>query len=191
MDAFGLDLSRLLRGDDAAWSAFVDRAAPIVYAAVRKSLGGGEGVEDVTQDVFVRLVRDDRALLRRYDAKRSSLATWLTIIARSVAIDALRAARARPSEPLGERAAALAAPPKKAAAAPVIPPGVLTGRQRLVLTLLFDRGLDPSEAAAVLGVEAQTIRSTKHKALERLRARFAETSPRQGVDHERRCSPEG
>jgi len=41
-----------------------------------------------------------------------------------------------------------------------------------VLRLLFDEEMSVSEAAAVLGVDAQTVRSTKHKAIRKLRDFF-------------------
>ena len=54
-------------------------------------------------------------------------------------------------------------------AGPEIPLHVLSARQRLVMTLLFDEQLSVAEAAGLIGVDEQTIRSTKHKALTRLR----------------------
>jgi DNA-directed RNA polymerase specialized sigma24 family protein len=39
--------------------------------------------------------------------------------------------------------------------------------------MLYDREMSVAEVAEFLGVEPQTIRSTKHNALERLRARYA------------------
>ena len=53
-----------------------------------------------------------------------------------------------------------------------IPPGLLTERQALVLKLLYDREMDVAEAAALLKVDAQTVRSTHHKAMLRLREHF-------------------
>ncbi len=54
-----------------------------------------------------------------------------------------------------------------------IPLQLLTGRQKLVLSLLFEDGMTIAEAAELVGVTDQTIRSTKHKALERLRKHFS------------------
>ena len=53
-----------------------------------------------------------------------------------------------------------------------LPPGLLTGRQKLVLQLLFDREMSPSEISKVLGISAQAVRSTKHKAIQKLREYF-------------------
>ena len=55
----------------------------------------------------------------------------------------------------------------------MIPVQLLTGRQKLVLSLLFEDEKSIPEAAELLGVTEQTVRSTKHKALERLRKHFS------------------
>ena len=54
-----------------------------------------------------------------------------------------------------------------------IPAGLLSPRQELILSLLYDQDMDVAEAAAFLKVEAQTVRSMHHKALTKLRAHFA------------------
>lgn len=173
-----VDLKACLGGSKSAWDAFVDRYARVVYAAVQRTLGAhadpceNAEVEDVAQDVFVRLVKDDYRLLRTYDPAKAALTTWLTIVARSVAVDRVRRRRLR-TVPLDE-APAPASPAPDADEPPTaaldLPVDLLTPRQRLVLQLLFDEGLSVAEAADVLGVGAQTVRSTKHKALQRLRA---------------------
>jgi RNA polymerase sigma factor (sigma-70 family) len=174
-------LAKCLRGDKRAWDAFVDRYASVIFAAVRRALDRRrppdreEAAEDVAQDVFLRLIRNDFRLLRNYDPERASLVTWLTIVARSTAIDFLRRKRL-PTVPLDEvRPPASAGPPSMPAEPTAdLPAGLLTARQRLVLHLLFDREMAPAEAARLLGVSQQTVRSTKHKAILRLRKHFTE-----------------
>lgn len=171
-------LIKCLAGEKAAWDEFVDRYAAVIFAAVRRVLGkrgpaGGEAeTEDLVQDVFLRLVKNDFHLLRSFDASRASLVTWLTIVARSTAIDSLRRRRL-PTTPLEEIEPP--APPQPVAPAPAtadLPRGVLTARERLILHLIFDRDMDAAEAAAVLGISPQTVRSTKHKAIQKLRKHF-------------------
>lgn len=171
-----LDIARLRRGDKPAWDAFVARFAGIIHAAVGGVLrqSGREAAEiaDIAQDVFVRLCKDDYRLLGQYDPSRAAPGTWLTIVARSVALDAVR--RRRPASVTLDDApeAAIAVP----AAEPThlrIPPGLLSPRQELILTMLYDRDMDPSEIGAALGIDAQTVRSMHHKALTRLRGHFA------------------
>ncbi len=170
-------LDRLVAGEKAAWNRFVARFAPVIFAAVRRKLvpaGRSEDAEDVAQDVFVRLCARDFRLVRNYDASRAKLSTWLTVIAHSAAIDHLRRqkARSQPLESVPERL--LAVDPPKDPVKVNIPPGLLSPRQALVLEMLYQRDMDVAEAAEVLGVEAQTVRSTHHKALIKLRAHFKE-----------------
>ncbi len=168
-----MDLERCLQGDKEGWDAFVRRVAPIIFRAVARVLarhGRIEECEDATQDVFVRLIKDDHRLLRSYDPSRSSLSTWLTVVARSTALDLLRRQRLR-TAPLLEDAHPIAEPEDETPRL-VLPRGLLSPRQRLVLHFLFDRDLDVPEVAQLLGVDEQTVRSTKHKALTVLRRHF-------------------
>ena len=164
----------LLSGDKAAWDAFVERFAPVVFAGVRRRLllaGREAEAEDVVQDVFVKLCARDNHLLRRYDPAKAKLTTYLTVVATSTALDHLRRDK-------GHQWPLDAVPEKDLAEAPAerpwvkIPPGLLSARQELVLELLYQRDLDPAEAAAAMGVAAQTVRSMHHKAIEKLRAHF-------------------
>src|SRR6266700_302976 len=93
--AGGSDLAALIDGDKGAWDAFVRRYAALIMAAVRGVAqdGGGEA-EDLAQEVFIRLCKDGFRLLKTYDPARAGLSTWLTIVARSTARDALRRRRA-------------------------------------------------------------------------------------------------
>lgn len=171
----GLDLAALQRGEKAAWDSFVTRHAGLIKAAVSSVLrqaGRAPGeTADVVQDVFVKLCKDDFRLLRGYDPSRAALTTWLTVVARSTALDSLRRQRL-PSIDLED------APETALAVAPVepehmtIPPGLLSPRQSLIMTMLYERDMDPGEAAAALGIDAQTVRSMHHKALQKLRAHF-------------------
>jgi RNA polymerase sigma-70 factor (ECF subfamily) len=91
-----LDFSSLLRGDRHTWEEFVSRYAPVIYAAVSRLLktycgqADPEQVADLTQVVFMNLVRDNYGLLRKFDARKASLPTWLRLIARSRGLDVLR-----------------------------------------------------------------------------------------------------
>jgi RNA polymerase sigma-70 factor (ECF subfamily) len=173
------DLALCLRGDAQAWASFAERFVPVIHSAVNRTLstyGSGAqpgNAEDVVQAVFVRLLENDRKLLRSYDPARSSLATWLGLISRSTAIDQLRR---RGSHRRGDASAVAPASqdcsPPKTPKLPAIPEGLLSGRQQLVLHLIFDRDMDVPEVADLLGVEPQTVRSTKHKAIDRLRRHF-------------------
>lgn len=171
-------LSRCLRGDADARNKFVDTCAPIIYGAVRRLLSGrptgdsSVSPEDITQDVFVRLWRNDACLLRTYNPARASLATWLTLVSRSVALDSLR--RNKPNTvSIGPETASPAAKAQIVFDTNiVIPRKLLSPRQKLVLTLLYDHCMQVREVARLLKVEEQTVRSLRHKALQRLRQFF-------------------
>jgi len=174
-------LAKCLTGSKWAWDAFVDRYAGVIFSAVNRTLRGGrpvddaETAEDIAQDVFLRLIKDDFRLLRSYDTGRASLTTWLTIVTRSMTIDHMRRKRL-PAVAIEDAPPIVAAEDRPTIEDPTaaIPVDLLSGRQRLVLTLLFDRQMDVEEAAETIGVSAQTIRSTKHKAIAKLREHFGE-----------------
>ncbi len=180
-----IDLKSCLQGDLEAWDRFCDRTAGVILAAIRRTAGSQlddpamPDAEDLLQSVYLRLVKHECRLLASYDPAKASLVTWLTIVARSTTIDALRRRRLTTHSLDGEHAPDPAAPPETAPATPaspldqVAPLQVLTERQRLVLVLLFEDQRTVPEAAAILGVGEQTIRSTKHKAIERLRKAMA------------------
>jgi RNA polymerase sigma factor (sigma-70 family) len=162
----------LLRGEKAAWDAFVRRYGGLVVAAVRGVAMAQPEVEDLTQEVFVRLCKDDFRLLRGYDPARASLSTWLTIVARSTARDGLRRRRAEtvPLDIVPE--AQLAIDPVEPVQKLKLPEALLSPRQRQILAMLYDGEMDVSEIAQALGIDPQTVRSAHHKAMVKLRAHF-------------------
>lgn len=169
-------LGELLAGDKRSWDQFVRRYAALIVAAVRGVASVTGDVEDLTQEVFVRLCKDGFRLLRTYDANRASLSTWLTIVARSTARDALR--RRRPdSVPID------AVPEMHLKVDPIepqpklkLPEALLSPRQREILGMLYDKEMDVAEIAAALGIDPQTVRSAHHKAMLKLRAHFKSDS---------------
>lgn len=165
-------LGQLLAGDKRAWDDFVRRYAALVVAAVRGVAGNPGDIEDLTQEVFVRLCKDEFRLLRGYDSTRASLSTWITIVARSTARDALRRRRpdSVPIEAVPEKFLKIDAveptPRLK------LPDALLSPRQREILAMLYDQEMDVAEIATALGIDPQTVRSAHHKAMLKLRAHF-------------------
>lgn len=176
MSAFDdIDLRALAAGGKREWDRFVAAAAPVIHAVARRVIsthgGNADDALDAAQDVFVRLCADDRRLLRTYDPAKASLGTWLAVVTRSSAIDYLRRRR-QTMAPLDDVPESYAAVEDRHVERLTIPPGLLTDRQALVLKLLYDRDMDVAEAAGFLKVDAQTVRSTHHKAMLRLREHF-------------------
>jgi RNA polymerase sigma-70 factor (ECF subfamily) len=170
------ELAALIAGDKGAWDRFVRRYAGLILSAVRSLIREGTEAEDLLQEVLLRLCKDDFRLLKTYDPARAGLSTWLTIVARSTARDAQR--RHRPPQ------TAIEDVPEKLLAVtdqhqePLkLPKDLLSPRQQLVLTMLYERDLDVAEVAKILGVDPQTVRSTHHKAMLKLRDHFATERP--------------
>lgn len=190
------DQAALVAGEEKAWGRFIARFTRVVASAIRGVPGVGTAGRgepgDLVQDVFVKLLADDRRLLKTYDPARAAPATWLTLVSRSIARDRLRAKQLPgvPIEDVPESAFAVEPdlPPEKL----TIPSGLLSPRQELILSLLYDQDMDVAEAAAFLQVEAQTVRSMHHKALTKLRTHFAaadavgDESPRPSLQRDRR-----
>ena len=166
------DLGALVRGEKGAWDAFVRRYSGLVVAAVRSFAHEASEIEDLCQEVFVRLCKDEFRLMKTYDAARAGLSTWLTIVARSTARDAMRRRRigAVPIEDAPETA--LAVDPVEPQDKLKLPEELLSPRQKEVLTMLYEKDMEVAEVAAALGVDPQTVRSTHHKAMLKLRGHF-------------------
>ena len=165
-------LDALIGGDKTAWDGFVRRYAGLIVAAVRGVAPTPADTEDLTQEVFVRLCKDNFRLLRSYDPARAGLSTWITIVARSTARDALRRRRADSVSIDLVPEAQLAVAPVEPVQKLKLPDALLSPRQREILTMLYDREMDVAEIAKLLGIDPQTVRSAHHKAMLKLRAHF-------------------
>lgn len=168
------DLTELIQGHKPAWDRFVQRYAGLILSAVRRVVGSERDIDDIVQDVFVRLCKDDYRLLKQFDPARAGLSTWLTIVARSAARDAVRRRRlvTQAIEVTPEEAFAVQPPSFERLQ---IPEGLLSPRQQLVVNLLYQRDLEVSEVARFLDIDPQTVRSTHHKAMLKLRSYYSAT----------------
>jgi len=172
-DDFAL-VAALAGGERGAWNDFVRCFAGIVFAAVQRRLipaGRADEVEDVVQEVFLRLCKAEHRLLRSYDPARARLSTWLTVVATSAAIDHLRRQRMA-KVAIDDAPEASLAVEDPAFENVKIRAGLLSARQALVLELLYRRDLEVADAALIMKIDPQTVRSTHHKALTKLRAHF-------------------
>jgi len=172
-----LDISAVVSGEKAAWDRFAEKYAGLILGMAQRVLRmktgscNPEDARDIAQEVFVRLVRNNFRLLRLYDPAKSSLSTWLTVVTRSTTLDYLRAsARHSHTEPLSEDLAAK--PDEPFQGRMDLPADFLSKRQRQIVRLLYFDGLDVGDVADMLKIRAQTVRSLKHKALDKLRLHY-------------------
>lgn len=82
-------IARVAEGHDAALAEFYDCTCTMVFGLVRRILNNFALAEEVTLDIYLQVWRQ----AKKYDAKRAAPRTWLLMIARSRAIDSLRASR--------------------------------------------------------------------------------------------------
>ncbi len=104
-------LERCLARKPRAWEDFVDRFTGLVIHVVnhtarcRSIMLSSADREDLTADVLLAIVRDDFAVLQHFRGK-SSLATYLTVVARRIVVRKL--VETRTAMPLGAAADAVA-----------------------------------------------------------------------------------
>lgn len=97
-------LERCLAEEPGAWKDFVDRFIGLFVHVVNHTAHARsvrlspDDIDDLCAEIFLALVADDFAVLRRFRGK-SSLATYLTVIARRVVVHHI--ARRRLAEALG------------------------------------------------------------------------------------------
>jgi RNA polymerase sigma-70 factor (ECF subfamily) len=155
------------------------RLAPLALASANRVLRDEAAAEDVVQDVFVQLWMRPGS----YDRSRGSLASYVSMLARSRALDRWRSRNARQSAAeRAEEEARAVAEPAESAADPVLRRetsstllGVLEtlpGDQRDALLLAYGRGLTAQEIAKVRSVPLGTAKSRVRLGLRKARASF-------------------
>src|ERR1700741_4761757 len=88
-DADDIRLMRLVAsGDTAAFETLIERHQALVAGTVARMLGSNSDVEDITQQVFIRVWKS----ARRY-VPRAKFTTWLLKITRNLVFNELRRAK--------------------------------------------------------------------------------------------------
>jgi RNA polymerase sigma-70 factor (ECF subfamily) len=95
-DAEDIRLMRLVaEGDTAAFESLVERHQALVAGTVARMLGSNSDVEDISQQVFIRVWRS----AGRYVA-RAKFTTWLLKITRNLVFNEMRRAKRHPHVPV-------------------------------------------------------------------------------------------
>ncbi len=179
--ACGALIARTGNGEEEAFAALYDATAPAVHGLVLRILNDRPAAEEVTADVYLQVWRQ----AVRYDATRGTALAWLLMLARSRAVDRLRAhaARAREREPM--RAAetlpsAVPGPDEDAALAQrrtivAAALAALPVEQRTPIELAYWAGLSHSEIAAALALPLGTVKTRIRIGMTRLREALGTT----------------
>jgi RNA polymerase sigma-70 factor (ECF subfamily) len=153
------------------------RLAPLALASANRVLHDEAAAEDVVQDVFVQLwIRP-----HSYNPARGPLASYVSMLARSRALDRWRSRHARQSAAdRAEEEARVVTEPVESAAEPVLRRetsqallGVLEslpGDQREALLLAYGRGLTAQEIARARSLPLGTAKSRVRLGLRKARA---------------------
>jgi RNA polymerase sigma-70 factor, ECF subfamily len=164
----------LRNGQTPVMAVLYDRHSGLVYGLALKTLGNTQEAEDLTQEVFITLVKSTA-----YDPRRGSLRTFLAVLTKSRALDRLRSRssarqlisrwqqnktpeptsnipleRAFQSEQSQEVKAALAQLPEA---------------EQQVLRLAYYDGLSQSEIAKQLALPLGTVKTRARRGLLKLR----------------------
>jgi RNA polymerase sigma-70 factor (ECF subfamily) len=87
-------LARCLNHEPGAWNDFVDRYLGLIYHVIHQTAHlrsvplGPEDTEDVAAEILLQMVSGDYAVFRQFRGQ-SSLATYLTVIARRICVHEL------------------------------------------------------------------------------------------------------
>lgn len=167
-------IGRVAGGDQDALTALYDATNRLVYGLLLRILNNAATAEEVLLDVYVQVWKQ----ATRYDGQRGNPRAWLATMARSRAIDRLRAdgQAARHEAQLVEASTAAAGHDAEkqvvheetrrlvCTALEVLPP-----EQREVIELAFYSGLTHSEIAARLNQPLGTVKTRVRRGMAKLR----------------------
>lgn len=175
-------LGQIAAGNPESLTKLYDESCRLVYSLIFRMLGNAADAEEVSLDVYLQVWRTARS----FDVNRGSATTWLMMIARSRALDRLRAAAAASRvEVSGEASEAKALQQRCLAELPdqrivlnqrsasvLAALRKLEPNEREVIELAYFVGMSHSEIAAKLNKPLGTIKTHIRQAVSALRRDF-------------------
>ena len=182
-DAEDVRLMRLVaEGDTSAFEKVIERHQALVAGTAARMLGSNSDVEDIAQQVFIRVWKS----ARRY-VPRAKFTTWLLKITRNLVFNELRRAKRRAQVPL-QSEPGIEELPLKDETNPAPDASLLEGElqraieeaimqlpesQRMALVLRRYEQLSYEEIAEVLDLSVPAVKSVLFRARTELRSRLS------------------
>jgi RNA polymerase sigma-70 factor (ECF subfamily) len=171
-------LHAVARGDEAALASLYDRYRLILFGLILRILHSRPEAEDILQDVFIQVWKTAGS----FDDARGRPFTWLVTLARSRAIDRLRAlgsrqrvadesVQAAPESISDSEADALQSEQRGVVRAAL---RELPAEQREALVLAYFEGLTQTEIAARLNAPLGTVKTRMRSGMIKLRELLGE-----------------
>jgi RNA polymerase sigma-70 factor (ECF subfamily) len=164
-------LDRARRLEAPALAEIYDRHAGPIYGYLYRLLGDPAQAEDLTGEVFLRLLH----ALHTGRAPRDRLEGWLYRVAHNLAMDLFRRQKKGPSVPLDEELAAEGNQPPDVVHDRQVTERLrasilrLTSDQQRVILLRFAEERPLAEVARLMGKSEGAIKTLQHRAVSRLR----------------------
>ncbi|MGE3269369.1 MAG: RNA polymerase sigma factor [Chloroflexota bacterium] len=167
------------QGDQQAFATLYEQYRPLVYRFLRRRLDGSdEIVEDLTEDVFVKLYEK----LDRYVERGLPFTAWLYRIAHNQLVDYLRTLPRQSAQSLD----VVADVPERQTTSEyssvldrqTLEPALarLTPEQRQAIELRFLQGMSVAETAATMNRSEEAVKKLQARALVNLRRALTPTS---------------
>jgi len=166
-------------GDTTALAEIYERYFDRIYRYVALKTGNRHEAEDITQEVFLKALRD----IKNYRWKGAPFASWLYRIAHNQIIDHARKKERHPCGILEETLALSFFPMEDPQAAAEISydmrqlvsaAGTLTPLQREVIALRFASDMPLAEVAVAMGKSVGAVKAIQHNAICMMRKRMGD-----------------
>jgi RNA polymerase sigma-70 factor (ECF subfamily) len=150
---------RAKQGDEDAIRFLYLRYADNVYGYVCSIVRDEHEAEDVTQQIFAKLL----TALQRYEPRSVPFSAWILRIAHNAAIDSMRARRAVPCEEVRSPELEDASVARERASDLHEAISKLPDEQREVIVMRFVLGLSPREIAERIGRSEDAVHGLQHR----------------------------
>ena len=180
-------VTRAKAGERAAFASLYEMHYDRIYRYVSFKCGSAGDAEDLTGEVFLKMLES----IHQFEFRGFPFTSWLYRIAHNVVMDHFRRKGRRPTVPLddAERVAGAAHSEMEWRAhvswtmnEVVNAMDCLTDLQREVVTLRFAGGLSIAETAKAVGRKENAVKALQHAGIKKLRAALAPPPEPAGVE---------